>query len=216
MIEAGWARVGPARSLRLLPIAAAAAVLAGVAVGVTLHRLHAEAPSVRPALPELHGQAVWAPGERSAVAFTLPDQRGALVSLGALRGRPVLLAFLGVRCRGCEAEAARLASVLRRLPAIDRPTLVIVSLDARADTRAAIDRAARRWGLAGAWGWHWLTAATSRMAPVWRAFGVSEGSPQRLRISLIDRRGDERTAYLFPFMPAFVEGDLIRLAGEHA
>jgi hypothetical protein len=37
-----------------------------------------------------------------------------------------------------------------------------------------------------------------------------------LRISLIDRRGDERTAYLFPFMPAFVGGDLIRLAGEHA
>jgi hypothetical protein len=37
---------------------------------------------------------------------------------------------------------------------------------------------------------------------------------QRLRLVLIDRRGDERTAYLFPFLPAFVEGDLTRLAGE--
>ena len=216
MIAAGRATVGPARTLRPLPVAVAAAVLAGVAVGVTLHRLHAEPPSVTPALPELHGQAVWAPGERNPAAFTLPDQRGSLVSLATLRGRPVLLAFLGLRCRGCDAEAVRLASVLRRLPAVDRPTLVVVSLDTRADARAAIDRAARRWGLAGAWRWHWLTAAPARLAPVWRAFGVSEGSAERLRISLIDGRGDERTAYLFPFMPAFVEGDLIRLAGEHA
>jgi hypothetical protein len=33
---------------------------------------------------------------------------------------------------------------------------------------------------------------------------------------LIDRRGDERTAYLFPFLPAFVQRDLGRLARESA
>jgi hypothetical protein len=33
-------------------------------------------------------------------------------------------------------------------------------------------------------------------------------------VYLIDRRGDERTGYLFPFAPAFVEGDLRALATE--
>jgi len=33
-------------------------------------------------------------------------------------------------------------------------------------------------------------------------------------VYLVDRRGDERTGYLFPFAPAFVEGDLRVLAAE--
>jgi hypothetical protein len=33
-------------------------------------------------------------------------------------------------------------------------------------------------------------------------------------VYLVDRRGDERTGYLFPFAPAFVEGDLRALATE--
>jgi cytochrome oxidase Cu insertion factor (SCO1/SenC/PrrC family) len=125
----------------------------------------------------------------------------------------VLLAFLATRCDGCAPEALRVASVLRRLPAVDRPALVMVSLDPREDSPAAIDLAVRRWGLGGAWTWHWLAAPRARLAGVSRAYGVGAGSAQRLRLVLIDRRGDERTAYLFPFLPAFVEGDLTRLAG---
>ena len=216
MIEAGRAR--PARTLPLRPFVfvVVAAALAGVIGGVALHRLRAAATPVALALPELHGQAVWAAGERPAPPFTLRDQRGVSVSLGALRGRPVLLTFLGSRCgSGCAPEARRLASVLRRLPAVERPTLVIVSLDPQGDTPAAIDRAMRRWGLGAGPQWHWLTASRARLVPVWRTYGVSARSAHRLRIFLIDGRGDERTAYLFPFMPAFVEGDLARLAGEH-
>ena len=217
MIEAG--RAGPARALPLRPFAlvVVATALAGVAGGVALHRLRAAPTPVAPALPELHGQVVWAPGARPAPAFTLRDQRGASVALGALRGRPVLLTFLGSRCgSGCAPEALRLASVLRRLPVAERPTLVIVSLDPQGDTPVAIDRAVRRWGLGGRPQWHWLTASRARLTSVWRMYGVPAGSAHRLRIFLIDGRGDERTAYLFPFMPAFVEGDLARLAGEHA
>jgi hypothetical protein len=33
-------------------------------------------------------------------------------------------------------------------------------------------------------------------------------------VYLVDRRGDERTGYLFPFAPAFLEGDLHALATE--
>jgi hypothetical protein len=33
-------------------------------------------------------------------------------------------------------------------------------------------------------------------------------------VYLLDRRGDERTGYLFPFAPAFLQGDLQTLATE--
>jgi cytochrome oxidase Cu insertion factor (SCO1/SenC/PrrC family) len=214
MIEAGRVSVVRTLPLRSLALAVAIATLAGVAAGVVLHRLRTAVPAAAPALPELHGQATWGPGERPAPGFALRDEHGAVVSLGALRGRPVLLAFLATRCSGCAPEALRLASVLRRLPAVDRPALVILSLDPREDTRAAIDLAVRRWGLGGAWSWHWLTAPRARLAAVSRAYGVGAGSARRLRLVLIDRGGDERTAYLFPFLPAFVEGDLTRLARE--
>jgi cytochrome oxidase Cu insertion factor (SCO1/SenC/PrrC family) len=208
----------PARTLPLRPFALAivAAALVGVAGGLALHRLRAAPALVGPALPELHGQAVWAAGERPAPQFALRDQSGVVVSLRALRGRPVLLTFLGSQCGGsCAAEARRIAVVLRRLPVTRRPTLLVVSLDPAGDTTAAIDRAARRWGLAGAWQWHWLTASRMRLASVWREYAAVGGSP-RGSVVLIDRRGDERTAYLFPFLPAFVDGDLARLAGERA
>ncbi len=43
------------------------------------------------------------------------------------------------------------------------------------------------------------------------AYGVERG---RRLLVLIDRRGDERTGYAFPFVPPFVEGDLRTLARE--
>lgn len=218
MIEAGRVAVVRGLPLRSLAVAAAVAALVGVAGGVVLHRLRSVVPAAPKMpelkLPELNGQATWATGERPAPGFALRDEHGAVVSLRALRGRPVLVAFLATHCDGCAPDAQRLASVLRRLPAVDRPAVVVLSLDPREDSPAAIGRAARRWGLDGAWNFHWLTAPRARLAAVLRAYGVGGGSAQRLRLLLIDRRGYERTAYLFPFLPAFVEGDLTRLAGE--
>ena len=42
---------------------------------------------------------------------------------------------------------------------------------------------------------------------------VARGTPTPV-VYLLDRRGDERTGYLFPFAPAFLEGDLAVLATE--
>jgi cytochrome oxidase Cu insertion factor (SCO1/SenC/PrrC family) len=220
--EAGRARVTRTLLLRPLALVVAAAALAGVAGGVALHWLRAAATPVAMALPALHGQAVWAAGARPAPAFALRDQRGALVTLGALRGRPVLLTFLDSQCRSsCPIAGRQLASVLRRMPAAARPTLVVISVDPKGDTRVGIDRAMHKWGLAGPWRWHWLNATRAQLAPVWRSYGItveptSNDIVHSLALLLIDRRGYERTAYLFPFLPAFVQGDLARLAGERA
>ena len=133
----------------------AAAVL-GVAGGVLVHSL-TSAAAPRLALPELHGERSWAPGARPAPA--LPAVR-------ALRGRTVVLTLAAPRCPGCAQLRQELASIVRRLPAGERPGLVF---------------------------------ARGPRTPV---------------VYLIDRRGDERTGYLFPFAPAFVQGDLAVLATE--
>ena len=222
MIAAG--RTQGARPLppRLIAFVVATAALAGVAGGVVLHRLHATPAPATIALPALHGQAVWAAGKRRAPNFALRDQRGTLVTLGALRGRPVLLTFLDSQCRSsCPIEGRRLASVLRRLPAAQRPTLVVVSVDPTGDTRAGIERATRKWGLAGPWRWHWVNATPKELASVWRSYSItveptSNDIVHSLALLLIDRRGYERTAYLFPFLPGFVQHDLALLGGERA
>ena len=221
MIDASHARAVASRRPTFALVVAAAA-LVGIAGGVALDRLHAGATSDTIALPSLHGQAVWPAGTRRAPAFALRDQRGALVTLAALRGRPVLLTFLDSQCHSsCPIEGRRLASVLRRMPAAKRPTLVVVSVDPRGDTPAGIARATRKWGLAGPWRWHWLNATRANLASVWRSYGItvepkSNDIVHSLALMLIDRRGYERTAYLFPFLPGFVQGDLTRLAGERA
>jgi cytochrome oxidase Cu insertion factor (SCO1/SenC/PrrC family) len=139
------------------------------------------------------------------------------VSLARLRGRPVLLTFLDSQCTSeCPIQGRQLASILRRLPAAERPTLVVVSVDPSGDTPASIRTATRKWGLAGAWGWHWLNGSTTRLRVVWHQYGITvdptSGDIQHsLVLYLIDRDGFERTAYLFPFLSGFVQGDLAKL-----
>ena len=196
------------------------ATAVGIGVGVAIHAIGSQSrPSaVAGALADLHGQATWSPGERAAPAFTLRDQTGTPVSLAALRGRPVLLTFLDSQCtQQCPIQGRQLASILRRLPAAQRPVLVVVSVDPSGDTPAGIRSAMAKWGLAGPWTWHWLNGSAARLATVWHSYGVtvdpSSGDiVHSLVLYLLDRKGFERTAYLYPFLPAFVQGDLSRIA----
>lgn len=217
----GRVRVSPRVALTIL----LAAVAAGAGGGTLVHVLRSKqvAAAARPALPALHGQAVWAAGARPAPNFVLHDQDGRGVSLASLRGQPVLLTFLDSQCKSsCPIEGRQLASVLRRLPRAQRPVLAIVSVDQAGDTPAGIRRALAKWGLDGPWTVHWLNGGSrAQLAAVWRAYGVrvvptTSDIVHSLALYLIDRRGDERTAYLFPFLPAFVERDLGRLARESA
>jgi protein SCO1/2 len=217
----GAARDGiPARRAALLLAALAALGVAGGAAVRLLHRSQAAAP---PAVLEFHGQATWAAGTRPAPGFRLRDQGGALVSLRSLRGRPVLLAFMDSQCTTeCPIAGRELGSIMRRLPAASRPTLVVVSVDQRGDTPRGIRHALAKWHLTGDWTVHWLnTPSHARLARVWKEYGVTvepttHDIVHSLALYLIDRRGDERTAYLFPFLQSFVQHDLARLAGERA
>ena len=208
--------------LRLAVTILLAAVVVGAGGGALIRVLTGSGTAAaKPSLPTLHGQAVWKAGARRAPNVSLRDQTGRVVTLASLRGSPVVLTFLDSQCKSsCPIEGRQLGSVLRRLPAMERPTLVIVSVNHTGDTPAGIRRALAEWHLNGPWAVHWLNASTrAQLVSVWRSYGVrvipkSNDVVHSLALYLIDRRGYERTAYLFPFLQGFVQRDLGRLAQE--
>jgi hypothetical protein len=77
------------------------------------------------------------------------------------------------------------------------------------------------WRLSGPWREHWPRGTRRELAAVWRAYGITvkPTTPvitHGLALYLIDRRGFQRTGYLFPFLPNFVELDLRSLGRERA
>jgi protein SCO1/2 len=202
----------------------ALATAAGIGAGAGAHLLlsSGSAPAAASATQgsPFHGQATWAAGVRPAPAITtLRDQSGARFSLSSLRGRTVAIEFLDSHCKSeCPLAGRALAASDRALTAAQRPVLVVVSVNPQ-DTVASVRAALRSWGLAGLAPWHWLMGSHAQLAPVWRAYHIFV-APTRGDIThtealyLLDRRGDERSGYLFPYLPASVTHDLRVLAGR--
>jgi len=202
----------------------AAAVLLGAGIGFALHLLvHRSAPAATVIITRngLDGQATWAPGTRPAPPINaLVDQSGRPFALSALHGRTVALVFVDSHCnQQCPLEGRELAAAERALPGARRPILVAVSVNPL-DTPASVRKAARAWGLASVSGWHWLMGNRARLAPMWAAYHIYVGPevqgdvPHTEAIVLVDRRGYERSAYLYPFNQGFVTHDLRVLARE--
>jgi cytochrome oxidase Cu insertion factor (SCO1/SenC/PrrC family) len=221
----GASRPAMLRVARGLTVGLAAVVLA-VTAGVGLHQLTA-GPVAKPASPivrernGMFGPASWAPGVRPAPPITgLPDQHGRPFSLTALRGHTVAIVFFDSHChQECPLEGHALAAAERPLPPAERPVLVAVSVNPR-DTPASAAAAVRSWGLAGLAPWYWLMGSHRMLAPAWRSYHIYVGPKVHGDIAhteavyLVDRRGFERSAYLYPFLPAFVTHDLRRLAAS--
>jgi cytochrome oxidase Cu insertion factor (SCO1/SenC/PrrC family) len=231
-MEAGARAHDAQRGGRIRPIhvvgVLVAAVLVGAVVGVAAHQLaakHSSPPPAAAAAPranQLAGQATWAAGVRPAPAInTLHDQSGNLFSWASLRGHNVAMEFFDSHCtQECPLAGRALAAAERALPAAQRPTLVVVSvnpLDTPASTRAAI----RKWDLAGVGRWYWLRGTHAQLAPVWNAYHIYV-KPMAGDIShtealyLIDGHGDERSGFLYPYIPVTVAHDMHVLARAQA
>jgi cytochrome oxidase Cu insertion factor (SCO1/SenC/PrrC family) len=204
------------------------AVIAGVAAGVVAHRLSSSpaAPVSSSAVPAsssaLRGEATWAAGARAAPAITtLRDQTGHRFSLATLHGKTVAMGFWDSHCnQECPLAGRALAAAVRELPRAQRPVLVVVSVNPL-DTPASSRMAIRRWNLRGAAPWHWLMGTRAQLAPVWKAYRIAV-LPGKTDIAhtealyLIDRHGDERSGYLYPYIPSRVAHDMRALADNHA
>jgi cytochrome oxidase Cu insertion factor (SCO1/SenC/PrrC family) len=221
-------RFGPAHAVLVLCLA----VMLGIGIGAGVNALahHGSRPAVtagqtaatvQSATTGLYGQATWRVGVRPAPAITtLRDQSGHLFALSSLHGRTVAMTFFDSHCtQACPLEGRALASAERAMPAAQRPVLVVVSvnpLDTPVSTRTAI----RKWGLAGLAPWYWLRGTHAQLASVWKAYHIFVSPPINGDIEhtealyLIDRRGDERSGYLYPFAPRFVTLDMRTLAKE--
>lgn len=230
MIGAGAAirQRGGRRAAGQLAAVLALAVAVGIAAGAGAHLLLTRGAASTTASTGvaatvghggLRGQATWAAGARPAPPIALRDQTGARFSLSSLRGRPVAVEFFDSHCRAeCPLAGRALAAAESALPAAQRPVLVVVSVNPK-DTASSVRAAVRSWGLAGLAPWHWVMGTHAQLAPVWAAYHIFV-RPTRGDIShtealyLLDRRGDERSGYLFPYLSASVTHDMRVLAGR--
>jgi len=226
-MKAGAGTVWASRPAALRPARIAAclivAVTLGLGVGYALHRLAAgaaAAPAIVTARFGMRGEAAWAAGTRPAPMIdTLRDQTGRLFSLTALRGRSVAIVFFDSHChQECPLEGRELAAAEQSLAPAQRPVLVAVSVNPL-DTPASAASAARAWGLASVAPWHWLMGTRRELAPVWAEYHIYV-SPHPVNgdiehteaVYLVDRRGDMRSGYMYPFRSGYVTSDLRTIA----
>jgi len=159
--------------------------------------------------PPSYAQATWS--DVPAPTFRLRDQTGKEISPATLAGRPFLLTFLDSRCRGeCPIEGRELALLERQV----HLPVVVVTADPWRDTATSANSFARRerWSFP----WHWLLGTPAEVAPVWRSYDVSvkrtpTDIPHTMALYLVDAKGRQRAAYLFPFEPAELASDLRKL-----
>jgi cytochrome oxidase Cu insertion factor (SCO1/SenC/PrrC family) len=195
-----------------------------VGVGLAVHRLTASgtatpSPQVLHERHGMYGPASWAPGARPAPPITgLTDQFGRPLSLSSLHGHAVAIVFFDSHCHAeCPLEGRALAAAERALPRAQRPVLVAVSVNPL-DSRASVAAAVRAWGLASLAPWYWMMGTHRQLRPIWRAYHIYVGAAMHGDIAhteavyLVDKRGYERSGYLWPFMPRFVRHDLRQLA----
>jgi cytochrome oxidase Cu insertion factor (SCO1/SenC/PrrC family) len=221
------ARAGSQRLGRAVVAAVAvAAVVLGAGIGLALHfLLPAPAAAPRSVIVNmrngLYGAASWPVGALRAPAITgLHDQYGRQFTLGALSGHPVALVFFDSHChQECPLEGRQLAAAELALPAGERPDLLVVSVNPK-DTPASARRAIREWGLEGVSPWHWLMGTHAQLARVWARYHIQVSPPVDGDIAhtealyLIDRRGYERAAYLWPFASRYATYDMRVLATD--
>lgn len=130
--------------------------------------------------------------------FTLVDQRGASVSLSALRGRVVAVSFIYSRCPlpdYCPRVVQNLGRVRDRFRnRLGRDlALLTVSFDPRYDTPEVLREYAEHFD-ADVPGWHFLTGPPEAIERVCAAFGIEYWPDQglithTLQTAVLDREG---------------------------
>jgi cytochrome oxidase Cu insertion factor (SCO1/SenC/PrrC family) len=133
-----------------------------------------------------------------APAFTLTDQSGRPLSLAALRGRVVVLAFVdSAGTTEAPIEARTLRYMLERLGprAASQVAVVAVNVDLRHASPADLRAFTRSEGLAGRW--QFVTGTPRRLRAVWRSYHeqVSVLRGQLLadpNVFVVSRTGEER------------------------
>jgi cytochrome oxidase Cu insertion factor (SCO1/SenC/PrrC family) len=153
-IIALWGRELPASLARALRGPGGKIVFVGLALAVTLEgawvlRKVEAARAVTTWAREIHDDGVlpgdYTRGTEAAPNFSLVDQQGQDVSLGALKGRPVVVTFVFAHCETvCPLVVETLKQATHGGP---RATVLLVTLDPWRDTPSTLAGIARRWSV---------------------------------------------------------------------
>jgi protein SCO1/2 len=145
--------------------------------------------------------------------FALSDQEGRRVTMRALRGNPVIVAFLYSTCRDtCPLQAQQIKGALNELGK-DYPALA-VSVDPANDSpdnAKAFNSKQRMTGRLT-----WVLGSRAQLGPLWRAYGATgqrDDLEHNARFVLVDPKGIQRVGYpLDKVTPERVAHDLRLLA----
>lgn len=163
----------------------------------------------------------WAEGHQAAPNFALTDQNGRPVSLGAYRGRPVIVTFIDPLCRElCPLAAQVLTKVDDQLPPAERPEILAVSVNVYGNARANLLQDFSKWSLTP--NWRWAVGSPKQLAKVWKSY-YAEVDVTTKRIAgttvhylahseiayLVDPKGYERELFAWPYGARRVE-DAVR------
>ena len=201
------------RRLRLALVVSVVVLVAGAVALVVLRPRESSAP-----LPPAAGaaDATWAAGERPAPDFRLTDAYGKPVSIAGLRGRRVIVTFVDPHCTTfCPRESAVLDDALRQFPVAERPVVVAVSVDPKTRSPAVLQKEARRFKWLPQW--RWAAGSAPQLERVWRSYHI-QVIPEAGDIGhteaayLVDRNGDQRALFLWPFKAAAITTALKQLA----
>ena len=203
-----WRRAG------VVPARRRAAAAAGVTAMLAISGCGADVPA-------RFAAASVVPGAPAAADFTLRDPDGRRVRLADFRGRAVLLTFLYVHCPDvCPLTVERVRAGLAQLKArAGRAHLVVVSVDPRGDTPAAVRAFVRAHHMSGRM--TYLLGARSELERVWKRYGVAvAGTPEDREVAHsslvvgIDASGHRRVQYAHDFTAAQIAHDVPLLAAS--
>lgn len=202
-------RSGAPSKLILWGVVLVVGLVAGVALLVLNSSPRATTDATAPVADAPAG--TWAAGKLPAPDFALTDQSGAAVSLAALRGRPVIVAFIDPLCRDfCPLEAKRLNAVARSFPAGAKPAIVAVSVNVRGNARANLLQDVDQWNLVPQW--RWGVGTETQLASAWKSYhvGVLVTTKKIAGVTayyiahteaayVIDAKGYQRAVFLWPY-----------------
>lgn len=153
------------------------------------------------------------PAGVTAPDFTLTDQSGRRVSMGALRGNVVVLTFLSSNCRACTLVAQQIRGALDQLGSPADVRTVFISTDPRSDTRRSAAGFLARVSLTGRASF--LLGSRLQLLPVWLAYRAS-AAEAAIAVLVIDRRGFQRVEFgLEQITPESLAHDIRLLRTEH-
>ncbi|HUR83727.1 MAG TPA: SCO family protein [Solirubrobacteraceae bacterium] len=127
--------------------------------------------------------------------FGLRDERGEMIRLRDLRGRPVVVTFLYTTCRDtCPLTTQQIRAGLDDL-GHDVP-VIAVSVDPANDTPRRARAFALKQQMTGRM--RWVLGSGAELQRLWRAYGVAPQSAEEEHSAstvLLDRRGRQRVGF---------------------